>query len=54
MSGEPLRGAVVGCRMGRAHARAMADLAAYELVAVCDLDNETAQGVAEQTGGPSV
>ena len=51
---NPLRGATVGCRMGRAHARAMADLAAYELVAVCDLDRETAQRVAEQTGGPSV
>ena len=56
MSGNstPLRGAVVGCRMGRAHARAMADLAAYELTAVCDLDGETARRVAEQTGGPAV
>ena len=48
MSGNsnPLRGAVVGCRMGRAHARAMADLAAYELTAVCDADLRRAIGEA--------
>ncbi len=41
-----LRGAVVGCRMGRGHAQAMASLQEYDLVAVCDLDEETARKAA--------
>ena len=50
MEGERLRAAVVGCRMGAAHAKAMAQLPEYEVVAVCDIDEERAQEVADEVG----
>ncbi|MBB3128439.1 putative dehydrogenase [Paenibacillus rhizosphaerae] len=50
-----LRAAVVGCRMGANHAKAVASLPDYELVALCDLNEETAHAVnAEITGGAAV
>ncbi len=54
MSDAPLRGVVVGCRMGAAHAGAMARRPEYELVAVCDRDEATARKAADRTGGPRV
>lgn len=50
MSETPLRAAVVGCRMGAAHAKAMAQLPDYEVVAVCDIDEERAQELADELG----
>lgn len=50
----PYRAAVVGCGMGRAHASVLAALEDYELVAVCDLDEEVARKTAARTGGPAV
>ncbi|MCX7968586.1 MAG: Gfo/Idh/MocA family oxidoreductase [Armatimonadetes bacterium] len=50
MSKKTLKGAVVGCRMGAAHAKAMAQLPDYEVVAVCDIDEEKAQEVAYELG----
>lgn len=50
MNTNALRAAVVGCRMGRAHARAIAELNEYELVAVCDLDEVVAQEAADMLG----
>ncbi len=46
MSDQRLRAAVVGCRMGTYHARAMAQLDDYEVVAVCDLDSSRAASLA--------
>ncbi len=51
---KPLRAAVVGCRMGGAHASAIAKSGELELVALCDLNRETAQQVAEKTGNPPI
>jgi len=51
MAQKPFRGAVVGCRMGRGHAQVMADCDDFELVAVCDLDEEQAKKTAEQFEG---
>jgi UDP-N-acetyl-2-amino-2-deoxyglucuronate dehydrogenase len=54
MSTDPLKAVVVGCRMGRAHARALADLDDYALAGLCDLNADTARNVAEKTGNPEV
>jgi predicted dehydrogenase len=40
--------------MGRAHAKALADVQDYQLVAVCDLEEDTARQAAAQTGAPGV
>ncbi len=48
MSEKPLRAVVVGCRMGAAHAKAMAQSPDYEVVAVCDIDEERAQELADE------
>jgi len=48
-SNDRLRGVVVGCRMGRGHARAMTAVEDYELVAVCDLIEKAARAAAEGT-----
>jgi len=50
MQVKPLRAAVVGCRMGAAHAKAMAQLPDYEVVAVCDIDEERANQLAGELG----
>jgi UDP-N-acetyl-2-amino-2-deoxyglucuronate dehydrogenase len=50
MEAKPLRAAVVGCRMGAAHAKAMAQLPDYEVVAVCDIDEERANQLANELG----
>ena len=47
---DPLRGVVVGLRVGRSHAMAMARLKEFELAAVCDLDSATAESLVERTG----
>ena len=49
-----LTAVVVGCRMGRNHAAALASLAEFELAGLCDLNADTAREVAGQTGNPSV
>lgn len=54
MTSKPFRAAVVGCRMGAAHARALAELPEFELAALCDLHEETARAAAAETGSPSV
>ncbi|MFA0731033.1 MAG: hypothetical protein RJAPGHWK_000022 [Candidatus Fervidibacter sp.] len=55
MLGErALRAAVVGCRMGAIHAQILAQLAEFDLVSVCDLDEPTAQKVASETGAPRI
>ncbi len=48
---EALRAAVVGCRMGRGHARVMAALKDYQVVALCDLDEAVAREAAPHTEG---
>lgn len=48
------RAVVVGCGMGAFHAAELANLPDYELVGVCDLDENTAREVAEKTGRPNV
>ncbi len=48
MSEQRLRAAVVGCRMGAMHARAMSQLDDYEVVAVCDIDGTRAQTLAAE------
>jgi predicted dehydrogenase len=46
-----VRTAVIGCgKVGRIHARALADLAESELVAVCDGQGERARDFAAQYG----
>ncbi|REE57441.1 putative dehydrogenase [Paenibacillus taihuensis] len=47
---SPLRAVVVGCNMGKNQAVALAASDDYELVAVCDLNEETAKKVAEACG----
>lgn len=48
----PLRAAVIGCGgMGLAHARSLAALADFTVVAGCDLQEELAQRFAEQIAG---
>jgi predicted dehydrogenase len=49
-----LRAVVVGCRMGAIHAQILAQLDEFDLVAVCDLDELTAQKVAAETGAPRI
>lgn len=44
---DNLRAAVVGLRMGRNHAHALASIADVDLVAVCDIDAEAAETVAD-------
>ena len=44
---RPLTGAVVGLRMGRNHARAMAEIPDTDLVALCDLDTDVLADVAD-------
>jgi len=54
MAGEsckPLRGAVVGLRMGSGHARTMHRLEEFQLVAVCDLNQELADKIAGELAG---
>lgn len=43
---KPLRAGVIGLRMGSSHARAMRELDAYQVVALCDLNAELAQELA--------
>ena len=43
---EPLRSTVVGLHMGSGHARTMDQAEEFELIAVCDLNEELAQEVA--------
>lgn len=50
MRNKQLRAAVVGCRMGQHHAKALAALSMYELVALCDIREEAAAELAGQTG----
>ncbi len=50
MSEVPLRGVVVGLRVGRSHAMAMTRLDEFELAAVCDLDRAAAESLVERTG----
>ncbi len=50
MGERPLKAAVVGCRMGALHAKAMAQLPDYEVVAVCDIDEERAQELVGELG----
>jgi UDP-N-acetyl-2-amino-2-deoxyglucuronate dehydrogenase len=45
-----LQAAVVGCRMGRAHARSIASLEEYDLVAVCDIVRDAAAACAGDNG----
>jgi len=52
MESSPLKAAVVGCRRGGGLARLLNGLDEYELVAVCDLDQATAEAVAKETGNP--
>lgn len=47
---QKLRAAVVGCRMGKAHASAYAVLDEYELCALCDLSQDTLMRVGKETG----
>jgi predicted dehydrogenase len=54
MEPEPLRGVVVGCRMGRGHARAIDQTDGLALVAVCDLNEDTAREAAEPFDGVAV
>ncbi|MGE5557099.1 MAG: Gfo/Idh/MocA family protein [Bacillota bacterium] len=51
---EAFKAAVVGCRMGAAHADAIFALDGFELAALCDLNEETARVLAEKTGKPAV
>ena len=48
--GGKLKAAVVGLRMGAAHARSYAALDAYELAALCDVDAETLNGLGDELG----
>ena len=48
---KPLRGVVVGCRMGGGHAGVMAGLDEYELVGVCDLNEQLANDTAAKYPG---
>jgi UDP-N-acetyl-2-amino-2-deoxyglucuronate dehydrogenase len=50
MKEKKLRSAVLGCRMGSAHAHSMASCEEYELVAVCDINSETASACAKNLG----
>ncbi len=50
MTKKPLRSAVVGLRMGSGHAKVMAALDDYDVVAVCDLDEEVSRKVAGDLG----
>ncbi len=50
MNEKKLRGVVLGCRMGSAHAHSMAYCEEYDLVALCDLNKETASHCAESLG----
>jgi predicted dehydrogenase len=54
MSETRLRGAVVGCRMGRAHMRAIHQAEGLELVAVCDLDEARARETSEPYPGVAI
>ncbi len=48
---QPLKAAVVGCKMGAGHAECFAKLGAYHLAAVCDLKEDLAKAAAEKTAG---
>jgi UDP-N-acetyl-2-amino-2-deoxyglucuronate dehydrogenase len=54
MSDSVLKGAVVGCRMGRAHMRAIHQAEGLELVAVCDLDEARARETSEPYPGVAI
>lgn len=45
-----LRAVVVGCRMGRHHAEALTKLKEFNLVALCDLKEETARSLSDSLG----
>ncbi len=49
---KKLRAVVVGLRMGGSHARVLAALTEYELVGICDLDEEVMTSLASETGNP--
>ncbi len=49
-----LKSVVVGCRRGRSHAGPIAQLEEFELVGLCDLSRDTAEGLAAETGNPPV
>lgn len=44
-----LKAALVGCRMGRGHARAMKNVPDIELVAICDIRREAAEETARES-----
>ena len=52
MTGDPLRAVVVGCRLGRHHAQAYAEVEGTELVAVCDIDPAARDAVADRFDVP--
>lgn len=54
MSERLLRGAVVGCRMGRGHMRAIHQAEGMELVAVCELDEARAREASEPYPGIAI
>jgi len=54
MTEKPLRSAVVGLKMGSGHATVMNDLQEYDVVAVCDLVEETARQVAADLGDVNI
>jgi predicted dehydrogenase len=49
-SEKKFRAAVLGCRMGRAHAHSIASCEEYELVAVCDIKRDLAEACAKDNG----
>lgn len=50
MNEKKLRGVVLGCRMGAAHAHSMAIRDEYDMVAVCDINREAASNCAKSLG----
>jgi predicted dehydrogenase len=49
-----LRTAIVGCKRGAWVGKRVVDLEEYELIAVCDLNRELADGAAGELGGLKV
>ena len=47
MNRKKLKGAVLGCRMGSAHAHSMAICDEYDMIAVCDINQEIASNCAK-------
>jgi len=48
---KPFRSAIVGCRMGGGHAQVMAGIEDYQMVAICDLNEELAKETAAKYPG---